>query len=713
MSSTSRMEQVFFATHSKISHSILRHSSHRFRSTVEHFVLGLAVCGFCVVLLSHVTFVHRGDFLRGGTMEERCPGDDGHGRHEQECVGRGGVSVYSILIQLIRSAYGWLMSSTTASSSGNTSHGVEDHAVYSPWTNGKQIPMSCLGSIPSFSEDADVTHILLHTHRNHDVRNGAAKSVGSRAFTVHAGKRDNELILTGMPLSMQDPVDSSMQHQLRSCFVIDNNVTTDEKGNEGISSLFGFTKEQRNEKQVPNCPLDIVALLAQHGYLTNFRHNVTHQDSRTNYPTTIYSYSHAKGLLLLSPTLKQRHNISTQFVIASSTDVNCFGEPFVQNIVFSIVGPDTVILNWVLGQQQRILRNRGHDSKRIRFVYHWKTGKEIDLDLFDMDHYAFSSSSGGSSSKYGMDSLTRHPILQYVIPKIYKHPLCRLLRFLLFKLAVFLSTLFIFFLTTSLVSFTFQETQDRMLEFTIQLQSYVRARLPLGGLIVRHILENLVFVPVMVGMIFFLIEFYGGDKFLAFMVLSMVWIAEVFSAISCPIGFTYASLGSTVLFLLHTMLFFLNRYELPAIHAGLITPEMPRMMRIHDVNNVNVRPRIAHSAHVPDDHQTSGNTAPTEPLSSPTTDLYTPISEQRAMLPPIPGPMRSYVAAASSSLQSIRSLASIQSLSSLADRASSPNWLYGFTNNSNGVTDSEDEDSYMAYVGDGARSTLSMAVDSR
>jgi hypothetical protein len=36
----------------------------------------------------------------------------------------------------------------------------------------------------------------------------------------------------------------------------------------------------------------------------------------------------------------------------------------------------------------------------------------------------------------------------------------------------------------------------------------------------------------MVGMIFFLIEFYGGDKFLAFTVLSVVWVAEVFSAIS-------------------------------------------------------------------------------------------------------------------------------------------------------------------------------------
>ena len=70
-----------------------------------------------------------------------------------------------------------------------------------------------------------------------------------------------------------------------------------------------------------------------------------------------------------------------------------------------------------------------------------------------------------------------------------------------------------------------------MLEFTVQLKDRVRNRMPLAGLIVRHVLENLVFVPIMVGMIFFLIEFYGGDKFLAFSVLSMVWLCEVFSAI--------------------------------------------------------------------------------------------------------------------------------------------------------------------------------------
>lgn len=156
-----------------------------------------------------------------------------------------------------------------------------------------------------------------------------------------------------------------------------------------------------------------------------------------------------------------------------------------------------------------------------------------------MDHYAFSSKSNSGSIPSGayepMRSRSTRSLpfasVNKFIARLQKYPAYRFLRFLTFKFLVLLSTLLIFFLTTSLVSFTFQETQDRMLEFTLQLQTRVRARMPLGSLILGHVLENLVFVPIMVGMIFFLIEFYGGDKFLAFMVLSMVWVCEVFSAI--------------------------------------------------------------------------------------------------------------------------------------------------------------------------------------
>lgn len=46
---------------------------------------------------------------------------------------------------------------------------------------------------------------------------------------------------------------------------------------------------------------------------------------------------------------------------------------------------------------------------------------------------------------------------------------------------------------------------------------------------------------------------------------------------SCPFGFSYTALASTACFMLHSMVFFWNRYELPAIAHGFVTMENPRM----------------------------------------------------------------------------------------------------------------------------------------
>lgn len=185
------------------------------------------------------------------------------------------------------------------------------------------------------------------------------------------------------------------------------------------------------------------------------------------------------------------------------------------------------------------------------------------------------------------------------------------------------------------------------------------------------------------------------------------------------------------------MIFFWNRYELPALHAGLITPQNPRMVRWGmdgggervNPNTVNIvsppriqpaslptvpsmprtlqPPQIPHASSLDDDGQRSNFTAPTAPLSS--TIDFTPNSDQQNILhPPYSGPMRSYVAAASTSLQSIRSLASIQSLSSLAgaDRTS-PNLIfhggYGFTDSVGGGDVDSEEDSYIARVNSSPR----------
>lgn len=95
--------------------------------------------------------------------------------------------------------------------------------------------------------------------------------------------------------------------------------------------------------------------------------------------------------------------------------------------------------------------------------------------------------------------------------------------------------------------------------FTVQLQHHAQHRLPTFQLIFVHVIESLVFVPViillgtvfhdkifmdlffsplnnclylqiMIGILFFLFEFYD-DQLLAFMVLILVWLCELFTLI--------------------------------------------------------------------------------------------------------------------------------------------------------------------------------------
>jgi hypothetical protein len=275
----------------------------------------------------------------------------------------------------------------------------------------------------------------------------------------------------------------------------------------------------------------------------------------------LFSYSETKGFLLLGQGVARQHDVSTQYISISPTDPACFGEPFLQSISPTLLGKDTIMLNWFLPLETGYVYNPRNNQ-----IVHLDTTKTLHhLTLFE---------------------------LSYTLQQIWV------------KVGVVITSIFLFFITTTLVSFTLRTTQERMLEFTLQLQAHVRQERPLGLLITTHVLENLVFVPIMLGMMFFLIEFYGGDSLLAFLVMSVVWVAEVFSVVtlrsregmrffprvffllfivfhiyhfSCPFGFTYTSLGVTVSFMVHSMWFFWNRYELPAVAHGLVSVERPRM----------------------------------------------------------------------------------------------------------------------------------------
>ncbi|KAG5000613.1 hypothetical protein JHK87_021685 [Glycine soja] len=75
-----------------------------------------------------------------------------------------------------------------------------------------------------------------------------------------------------------------------------------------------------------------------------------------------------------------------------------------------------------------------------------------------------------------------------------------------------------------------QEVPEGPARFGVQLQHHARHRLPTFQLIFVHVIESLVFVPIMIGILFFLFEFYD-DQLLAFMVLILVWLCELFTLI--------------------------------------------------------------------------------------------------------------------------------------------------------------------------------------
>ncbi|XP_057515190.1 membralin-like protein At1g60995 isoform X2 [Amaranthus tricolor] len=253
-----------------------------------------------------------------------------------------------------------------------------------------------------------------------------------------------------------------------------------------------------------------------------------------------YLYTMEKGYFLLPEDAKARHKIRTAN-ISISAQHPCFGNRWQQLLINRVVGYDTILMNSLL------------DSPGQGYLYNYQTREFYNLS------YAHEPSTG--SATFG--------------------------DYLVTKCGVLMMSLFVFFTTTMSVSFTLRETQTRMLKFTVQLQHHARHRLPTFQLIFVHVIESLVFVPIMIGILFFLFEFYD-DQLLAFMVLILVWLCELFTLISVrtPIsmkffprffllyflvfhiyffsyayGFSYLALSTTAAFMLHLILYFWNRFE--------------------------------------------------------------------------------------------------------------------------------------------------------
>uniref|UniRef100_A0A7S4SGL2 Uncharacterized protein n=1 Tax=Ditylum brightwellii TaxID=49249 RepID=A0A7S4SGL2_9STRA len=480
------MERVFYNLHNRITRATLRHTSHLFRSIIEHILLVLAVCSITVVLLSHKTFVYR----TSGILAYHPPPTPTRGE-------KGGRRL--VLMK----------------------------------KRAKVIPTQCLKSVNGWRDGVDVTHIVIQQNVKELWKNETLEEGGRSSFAVLEDLDEN-----GIPPRWNGLRSNHPQQQL---------------SNECIQESTTCSQPPSQQQDKP----------------------------------ILFSFSKTKGFLLLPPPTRTKHAIQTQTVYIDPTDVKCFGEPFLQTIIFDILhNPDTVIYNWILA-----LHHYYEDEENnAGYVYNARTQTLTDLNFFEQKYYFLipreqvdgtlqpTPSSSLQSEQLKEDQMLHTNNIEQQHSSYPHH-------FLLHKLTILLTSISLFFITTTLVSFTLRQTQSKMLEFTIQLSDHVRRELPLSKLVVVHVVENCVFVPIMVGVVFFLIEFYMGDKFLAFMVLSLVWIGEAYSLISmrsiqttkhfpcafflyftlfhvyffsCPFGFSYSALGSTSIFVLHAMIFFLE-----------------------------------------------------------------------------------------------------------------------------------------------------------
>ncbi|GFP93380.1 membralin [Phtheirospermum japonicum] len=267
-------------------------------------------------------------------------------------------------------------------------------------------------------------------------------------------------------------------------------------------------------------------------------------EKRSNAFEPAYLYTLEKGYFLLPDEARLKHSIRT-INISISARHSCFGNRWQQLLINRLVGYDTILMNSLL------------NSPGLGYLYNYQTNEYYNL--------TYAHEQPESSAKFG--------------------------DYLVTKCGVLMMSLFVFFTTTMSVSFTLRETQTRMLKFTVQLQHHARHRLPTFQLIFVHVIESLVFVPIMIGILFFLFEFYD-DQLLAFMVLILVWICELFTLISVrtPIsmkffprffllyflvfhiyffsytyGFSYLALSTSSAFMQHLILYFWNRFEVPAL----------------------------------------------------------------------------------------------------------------------------------------------------
>ena len=264
-------------------------------------------------------------------------------------------------------------------------------------------------------------------------------------------------------------------------------------------------------------------------------------------------YSTREAFLYMDDDMKKSYKIEETVLNLDSNDSSCFGDAFQQTILFRLfhANDETLLKNFVL-----------HKYKSEGYLKN-SSGKVVDLA-------SYRSTYGNFFRKFG----------------------------------VVVSTLVTFVTLSMVVEYTLNETQAKMVDFTFKLKDHVRNDIPLASLVLTHILNILLFVPLTIGVLYLLQQVvFCDDIYMSFGVLSLVWFIQAYTAICVrsypstqffpktqllyyavfhfyaqlyPYGFTHIALSVNALFSFHSMVFFFNRYELPAVQAGVIHSDRPR-----------------------------------------------------------------------------------------------------------------------------------------
>jgi hypothetical protein len=234
-------------------------------------------------------------------------------------------------------------------------------------------------------------------------------------------------------------------------------------------------------------------------------------------------------------------------------DLDCLGPSGVMFLVRHFVGYDVIIMNWIISAfagNGHLYNMKSKELFNLNFAADFAAKKGVNMDFNRRIRYDANSARQHMKDVFSWDKNSLfspvftafqvtfgevvHVIydllksLFFVFGKVLVNEedlthsttylqsllttrLMQFQQFIAFRTGVIFTTSFLFFISTTLVNYILRQTQDKMLRFTYLLQFHITHNLPYLSLVFTHVIDSLVFVPIMMGIYFFLFEFFSDQ----------------------------------------------------------------------------------------------------------------------------------------------------------------------------------------------------------